>query len=232
VSWGEERLREAHRTLTLMPAFPQAHWLAATVHVARHALPEAEREVLAGLAAMTAPVSKFSSVAMHWLHGLLLMARGDDDAALAAFEQELGLESSGHLYARECCANTWYAIGALKWRRGQMDGACDAFHQAVSRVPRHPSAHAGLIQLGAENVHTGPSMPSAQALSVDAAFAVATGFAFAKKDLEAARLVEDALAKAPPGNAGWLLPIEPVLRVSAQPDLWALAVATLRSRAA
>src|SRR4030095_10714424 len=35
VSWGEERLRESHRTLALMPGFPLAHWLAATVHVAR-----------------------------------------------------------------------------------------------------------------------------------------------------------------------------------------------------
>ena len=35
VSWGEERLRAARRTLALLPGFPLAHWLAATVHVAR-----------------------------------------------------------------------------------------------------------------------------------------------------------------------------------------------------
>jgi DNA-binding winged helix-turn-helix (wHTH) protein len=44
-SWGEERLREARRTLVLLPGFPLAHWLAATVHVARNALEEAEREL-------------------------------------------------------------------------------------------------------------------------------------------------------------------------------------------
>src|SRR4029079_4580187 len=44
VSWGEERLREASRTLALLPGFPLAHWLAATVHVARAALDDAERE--------------------------------------------------------------------------------------------------------------------------------------------------------------------------------------------
>src|SRR5215510_3624480 len=53
VSWGEERLREAHRTLALMPGFSLAHWLAATVHVARSALAEAERELVAGLAGQT-----------------------------------------------------------------------------------------------------------------------------------------------------------------------------------
>ena len=41
VSWGEERLREARRTLALLPGFPLAHWLAATVHVARQAFDEA-----------------------------------------------------------------------------------------------------------------------------------------------------------------------------------------------
>ena len=50
VSWGEERLRAAHRTLALLPDFPLAHWLAATVHVARQVLSEAERELTAGLA--------------------------------------------------------------------------------------------------------------------------------------------------------------------------------------
>jgi DNA-binding winged helix-turn-helix (wHTH) protein len=38
VGWGEERLRAAHRTLALLPGFALAHWLIATVHVARHAL--------------------------------------------------------------------------------------------------------------------------------------------------------------------------------------------------
>ena len=37
-SWGEERLREARRTLALLPGFPLAHWLAASVHVARQTL--------------------------------------------------------------------------------------------------------------------------------------------------------------------------------------------------
>ncbi len=45
VSWGEERLREARRTLNLLPGFALAHWLAATVHVARHAMDAAEREL-------------------------------------------------------------------------------------------------------------------------------------------------------------------------------------------
>jgi len=40
-----------------------------------------------------------------------------------------------------------------------------------------------------------------------------------------------ALAFAPPGNAAWLLPVEPVFHVSRAPESWAAALARLRSRA-
>ena len=39
--------------------------------------------------------------------------------ALEEFERELMLENAGQLYARECAANTWYAIGALRLRQGR-----------------------------------------------------------------------------------------------------------------
>jgi tetratricopeptide (TPR) repeat protein len=240
VSWGEERLREAHRTLALMPGFSLAHWLAATVHVARSALAEAERELLAGLAGQTSigSVSKFSSVALHWLHGLLLMARGDDDAALAAFERELTLEASGHLYARECCANTWYAIGALRCRRNDLDGARHAFQQAVQRVSQHRLAALGLsalTQAGLKNASRHgvyAQRPGAsRQLSIDFAFVAAAAFVNNGEATEAARIVDDALAAAAPGNAGWLLPIEPMLQVAANAEIWAPALARLRTRA-
>ena len=54
VSWGEARLRAARRTLALLPGLPLAHWLAATVHVARQNLDEAERELRAGIESMQA----------------------------------------------------------------------------------------------------------------------------------------------------------------------------------
>ena len=54
VSWGEARLRAARRTLALLPGCPLAHWLAATVHVARQAPDEAERELGEGARALSA----------------------------------------------------------------------------------------------------------------------------------------------------------------------------------
>ena len=40
-SWGETRLRAARRALAQCPQLPLAHWLAATVFVARNALDQA-----------------------------------------------------------------------------------------------------------------------------------------------------------------------------------------------
>jgi DNA-binding winged helix-turn-helix (wHTH) protein len=232
VSWGEERLREARRTLALLPGFPLAHWLCATVHVARQAFDEAERELDAGIASQTSheTPSRFSGVALHWLRGLVYLARGDERRALESLERELSFESSGHLYARECCANTWYAIGALHLRRQRRREAIAAFQQASSRVPRHP-----LAKLGLGILTPGAPMPAVTAVpapSFDAALAQAAVLVFAGALQDAMRLLDHALTEAPPGNAGWLLPVEPLLNVAAAPDTWAPVLARLRTRAA
>lgn len=232
VSWGEERLREARRTLALLPGFPLAHWLSATVHVARHALDEAERELDAGLSSQASQEnpSRFSGVALHWLRGLLYLARGDERRALASLERELSFESSGHLYARECCANTWYAIGALHARTQRRTDAVAAFQQALARVPHHRLATLGLgIVTGGSAIAFPVDVP---APSFEAAVGRAALLAVAGDLHEAMRLVDHALSVAPPGNTGWLLPVEPLLNVAAAPDTWAPVLTRLRTRAA
>jgi DNA-binding winged helix-turn-helix (wHTH) protein len=220
VTWGEARLRAAHRTLTLLPDFPLAHWLAATVYVARQALDEAERELAAGLASDLAG-AKFGAVALHWLRGLIYLARGDAEQALAEFERELAGEAAGHLYSRECCANTWYAIGALRARQNRPQEAEAAFGCALERISHHPIALAALGRdpIGSTDSHS---------LSLAGAIRLARAGAHAG----AARSIGEALAAADDGNAFWLLPVEPLLHVTAHSDLWAEPLARLRSRAA
>jgi DNA-binding winged helix-turn-helix (wHTH) protein len=232
VSWGEERLREARRTLALLPGFPLAHWLCATVHVARQAFDEAERELDAGIASQSSQhggPSRFSGVALHWLRGLLWLARGDEGGALESLERELSFEASGHLYARECCANTWYAIGALHNRRQRRSEAVAAFQQALARVPKHP-----LAKLGLGILKTGAPIPAAvlSAPSFDAALGQAAILSVAGDLQDAMRVVDQALSAAPPGNAGWLIPVEPLLNVAAAPEVWNPVLARLRTRAA
>jgi DNA-binding winged helix-turn-helix (wHTH) protein len=233
VGWGEERLRAAHRALALLPGFALAHWLIATVHVARQAFDEAERALAIGLASESSEApgqSMFSPVALHWLRGLVHFARGENAMALAAFERELALEGGGHLYGRECCANTWYAIGALKWHGGNAVAAAHAFQQAVTRVARHPHARLGLAAVGASDDTLAVS--AFRSSPVDGAIARAVGLVLAHRPGDAATLVDEALAAAPAGNAGWLLPVEPLIHVSTQSAIWAPALARLRTRAA
>lgn len=230
-SWGEERLRGARRTLTLFPGFPIGHWLAATVLIARQAYGEAERELETGLESGQINPQRFSGVALHWLRGLLAMVAGDDDLARAHFARELQQEHGGHLYARECCANTWYALGALECRRGERELADRAFAQTLDRIAAHPCALAARSALHGEGLDV--SAFAVQASSVDRAIASAVHAAVSDTAAEATvAAVHDALAAAPPGSAGWLLPIEPMLHVAARPERWAAALTTLRHRAA
>jgi DNA-binding winged helix-turn-helix (wHTH) protein/Tfp pilus assembly protein PilF len=241
-SWGEERLGGARRTLALLPGFPLAHWLAATVYVARHALSEAERELDAGIAGQVAdkPAFRFSGIALHWLLGLVHLARGDTARALDAFERELSHETSGHLYARECCANTWYAIGALRLRQQNRADAAAAFREALSRVSNHGMARLVLAVLDTAGVppdsretNGAPhSASGAEPLPVEAAMYRAVRLVLAGSREEAAHTVAEALTRAPAGSAGWLLPVEPVIFVTSDSGVWAAALSCLRNRAA
>ena len=96
-SWGETRLRSARRALAECPHLPLAHWLAASVFVARDALDRAEREVDSGLgvaAVESHEAAPFSVVALHWLKGLLCLARGAADEAHGVVRSRAGARSA------------------------------------------------------------------------------------------------------------------------------------------
>lgn len=229
-SWGQERVDAARAALKYFPEFPLARVLVATVWVARGMLDEAEREIDLGIAALPATTgapARFSTVALFYLKGQLCLARGDADAAIAAYERELALEPRGHLYARECAANTWCAIGAVRLQRGQRDRARAAFEEAIARVERHPMARAGLAILDATPV------PDAALVtrSVAEAMAWAAVLVAAGAVDRAVALVLTALESAPPTSGGWTLPIDPMLGVGRNPHAWRDVLVLLRTRA-
>ncbi|MEO7192434.1 MAG: winged helix-turn-helix domain-containing protein [Vicinamibacterales bacterium] len=243
VAWGEQRLRAARRTLALLPGCPLAHWLAATVLVARQALGDAEREVVAGITNTRAnPIGqpRFTGVALHWLLGLIAAARGEDDRARAELERELSFEATGHMYARECCAHTWYAIGALRLRGGDEAGADLAFGQALDRVPAHPMARVGraaargrladlptTLDLAGSNGAPAPGHRVVELAMAQAALLALTG-----RHREAAAAIAQALPRATAANAAWLLPLDPLIRVTVHPEVWAEVLSHLRAQAA
>ena len=180
--------------------------------VARNALDQAERDVDRALAvaALESPdAAPYSMVALHWLKGLLRLAAGDAAEAMASFDQELALEGRGHLYSREA--------------------AEAAFRQTLARVPRHTLAQAGLAILDGEPAPaaSGPDAPE----PVDPAVARAARLVHANRVSDAVPTVSAALTAAPPGNGGWLLAVEPLLRVGHHPDAWAPALAVVHLRA-
>jgi tetratricopeptide (TPR) repeat protein len=238
-SWGEERLREARRTLALLPGFPMAHWLIVTVLIARQAFDEAGRELAAGLAAQaSAPAARFSAVGLHWLSGLLMLADGRSSEAKTQFEHELAQEAGGQLYARECSANAWYALGALAMRQSRPADAGHALREALRRQPRHGTARVALAVLeGRRTLDEGRDeedleAPAASAAPFDRAWAQSIRLALSDDVARAATVIDRALADAAPGSAGWLLPLEPLLQVARAPTVWAAPLARLRNRAA
>jgi uncharacterized protein HemY len=156
------------------------------------------------------------------------MASGADDEAVEALERELALESRGHMYGTEICANAWYAIGALHLRHGDLTAARAAFEQAIARVPRHLMARVGLALLSGEH---SPDWLSAAPASVDVAIARAALLVSDGDIAGAVTTVSDALMVTPAGNSGWLIPIEPLLRVWERREAWAPVLAMLRERA-
>lgn len=242
IAWGRERLDAARRLLALMPGSAAGHWLVASVFVARHALVDAEREVDAAVSAMARPTvatHAFPAIAVHLLKGLLLACRGRGTAAdppayedaLEAFARELAVGPRGHIYRRETEANTWYAIGACELRRGNRSIAAHAFTQATLSMPTHARAGAGLALLqprGHRHADARDAPPVDQAVG-QAALLVADD-----DRAGAARVVGEALRAAPAGNAGWTIPIDPLLDIPwRQRDAgpWADVLAVLRDRA-
>jgi len=165
------------------------------------------------------------------------LASGDEARALVELERELTREASGHLYARECCANTWYAIGAIHLRHGRLDAARAAFEEALARLPAHTPARLGIAAADAGGhlpsiaAATAARDDAATSASVDEAMCRAAACVLARDPATAGRLVDAALARAAAGSAGWLLPIEPILDVPRSADAWHPALARLRARA-
>jgi tetratricopeptide (TPR) repeat protein len=222
-SWGDARLRAARRVLTLRPGLGLAHWLRATVFIARGALDPAIEELLPRCAAQDAQPkgAGLPAIGLHLLLALVHAAHDRLDEAVAEFVRELSAAvDSTQLYARECEANTWYALGVVRLRQMKRDEAESALRRCLTIAPCHVSANAVLYG----------QIPSS-ASAFDRALGQALILAGGNRHADASRVYREALAKAPTGHAGWMLPVEPMLHPLARPGVWADALALVRVRA-
>jgi DNA-binding winged helix-turn-helix (wHTH) protein len=237
VSWGNERLYAAQQARSGHPRLAHARWLAASVHVARGAFDHALDEIRPGCALQDQQWKqggRYSAVGLHWLHGLVLAAKGDVEGAVVELERELATADERHVHGRESIANTHYALGALRVRQCRRDEAMAAFREALKALPGHPLATIGLYAGSTDPacVSGGPlSTDLLESDPFDRACATAVLLSLQQRHEQAAGVIARALAHAPPGSAGWLLPVEPLSHVTARPDVWASALGQLADRA-
>jgi DNA-binding winged helix-turn-helix (wHTH) protein len=233
-TWGDQRERAARRALELRGDLAVAFWLLATVSVARNELVKAEREIDAALDITAAGLlSGYAGAGLNWLKALLCMARDADAEADMHLDRELALEVRGHVYARECCAGAWYTRAGLRRRRGDTVGARDALAEVLKRVPLHPRATGAMMLLDGRvdsAILSSSPTDAAGSMSIDEAVGRALILDACGASDRAASLVTSALTSAPPGSAGWQLPVDPFLLPYRRPDTWRTAVATIRER--
>ena len=225
-AWGEERLRAVDKTLTLKPGFAPARMLSAMVFIARGALDRAEREATLGADAQRQhrhDHTPLPAVGLHWLRGLVLGAKGDLPAALASFEEEIAMGTSGHVYAREFAVNARVAAGFTHLTLNDTPPAAAAFRQALAEAPGHPRATLGLHAVAARSGDRAGADATKAALEhaigelglgerhSEAALVQAGRWIVRGQTAEAMDILDRLLTDAPPGPAGWIVPVDPML---------------------
>jgi DNA-binding winged helix-turn-helix (wHTH) protein len=145
-AWGEERLRALARVLEMYPDFPFAHFEAAMVHIARGALDRAESVLREGTIVQDRQAhlrQRYPARGLHWLLGLVRLARGDAEEAAAEFRREIDGGVS-QLYAREFSMNAHDGLGFARLRLGDPAQATASFQAALELYPDHARSLAGL----------------------------------------------------------------------------------------
>ena len=224
-AWGQERISAFEQVLGLYPRFAFAHYGIAMVHVARRDFAPAASALRQGLpfqGRVEAGSERFPASGLHWLLGAIHLATGDLDEAAAEFERELASRAN-ELYAAEFAVNAWNGLGFCALRRMNPDAAADMFEKALAIFPDHARSLFGLADVRQRQRRTGESQSAMQRglaaiellreskRPVEAATAMALHHAVSGQADQAASVLEEMLSSAPPGFAGWSIPVDPAL---------------------
>jgi DNA-binding winged helix-turn-helix (wHTH) protein/Flp pilus assembly protein TadD len=220
-TWGDERLRAGAATLALYPDFAFSYFQTAMVHVARGHLTEAEHVLQHGTAVQDRQIARgerYPALGLHWLLGLVRLAQEDVDEALDEFERERALARPYRLYGREYTMYALLGRGSALVRASRQDDAAAAFREALTLYPNYPLALIGAAvttdgefsRAEAAIADMAPGKPIQAALARGALMAACGDVSAAADELDRV------LATAPPGFAGWQLPIQPLLREVAE----------------
>jgi tetratricopeptide (TPR) repeat protein len=215
------------------------------VHVARGHLREAETVLRQGAAVQDRQISRgdrYPALGLHWLLGLVRLAQDDVVEALEEFEREQQFAKPHRLYGREFAMNSWFCRGACLLRLERIESAVDAFRRALALYPDHAQSSLGYLiaqrALGSEGAADttwekvrGILATLGAARPIEAAMVHGHMLAIEDRAGEADAVLCSALDQAPPGFAGWTLPVEPLLPQLAPGNVFTSALARLSERA-
>jgi DNA-binding winged helix-turn-helix (wHTH) protein/Flp pilus assembly protein TadD len=145
-AWGEERLGALGRAVEMYPDFPFVHFEAAMVHIARGALDRAESVLREGTIVQDRQADlkqRYPAKGLHWLLGLVRLARGDGSEALLEFDREIA-SGPGQLYAPEFAMNAHDGAAFTHLLTGDPADAVARFRRALELFPDHARSLVGL----------------------------------------------------------------------------------------
>jgi DNA-binding winged helix-turn-helix (wHTH) protein/tetratricopeptide (TPR) repeat protein len=224
-AWGDERLQAVGRSMELYPDFPFAHFEAAMVHIARGMLDRAESTLREGTIVQDRQAhmkQRYPARGLHWLLGIVRLARGDAAEALLEFDREI-VPGVAQLYGPEFAMNAHDGAGFAHLASSDPGAAVERFRQALGLFPEHARS---LVGLG------GALRADGEAVAADAAFARASSAiealrrggrggeaAMAEALQHAVRGRQEAaiaalhklLDTAELSFSGWTIPVEPLL---------------------
>jgi DNA-binding winged helix-turn-helix (wHTH) protein/Tfp pilus assembly protein PilF len=244
-AWGEERLQALARAVELYPDFPFAHFEAAMVHIARNALDRAESVLREGTIVQDRQANlkqRYPAKGLHWLLGLVRLARGDADEARLEFQREIE-SGAWQLYAAEFAMNAYDGAGFAELRSGDARGAARSFERALELFPDHARS---LVGFGAALAAAGQSDGAANAFgrAEQAIAALRRGRRGGEATLAEAFLhcvngradkaiacLTDLLDRPELPFAGWTIPVEPLFEPLGATDSFQRVLARLAERA-
>jgi tetratricopeptide (TPR) repeat protein len=246
--WGEGQLRASDRALATSPDFPAARFAAAMVFTARQRFSAAIVAASAGAAAQsrqtTPDGAPFPSIGLHWLRGLLLLREQQIGLAVESFAREIDELRDAHVYAGEFRVNAQVAAGFAHLAARDATGAVDVFRMALEGVPRNARALVGLYtalqttSLAAEahlllpQIHQIASELATARRTGESALIRAAAQALQGRLDEGCATLEQLLEEAPPGHAGWQIPIDPALTPLRGHERFPRVLSLLAARAA
>jgi DNA-binding winged helix-turn-helix (wHTH) protein/tetratricopeptide (TPR) repeat protein len=244
-AWGEERLQAVARAIELYPDFPFSHFEGSMVHIARGSLDRAESTLREGTIVQDRQAhlkQRYPAKGLHWLLGLVRLARGDAAEALLEFDREI-TSGARQLYAPEFAMNAHDGAGFAHLATGDAGAAVSRFRHALALFPDHARSLVGLgsaLRLDGDRAASDEAFHRASAAidslrrggrAGEATMVEAFQLAVRNKRDDAAVTLHRLFDKAESSFTGWTIPVEPLLEGLRGTPAFAGVLAKLAERA-